>query len=173
MTKPRPRTRCNNQPDTDTLFEQANRQWEAGRLKSAFRLFLAGAEAGDSSSQINLGNFYSDGIGVKPDRARALQWYRRAYHRGERAAASNIGILYRTENKLAQALAWFEKAVQLKDGDANVEIAKIYLDRNEPTLAVHYLKRARRAKPCDITGDSREEAERLLQQMSASAKRRR
>ena len=102
---------------------------------------------------------------MKPNRALALYWYRRAYLQGERCAASNIGIVYRDEKKLRRALAWFERAVKLKDGDANLEIAKIYLQRNDRTRAVRYLKQFCKAKPEDVTEASKEEAEKLLRRL--------
>jgi len=55
------------QPDRDRKLQEAHRQWEVGKLTSAFRLFLAVAKTGDESAQLNLGNFYSEGIGVKPN----------------------------------------------------------------------------------------------------------
>lgn len=41
----------------DFLFERASNQWDQGNLLSAYRLFLAGAKAGDAGCQVNLGNF--------------------------------------------------------------------------------------------------------------------
>lgn len=153
------------QPDLDRKFEQANRQWEAGKLGSAFRLFLTAAKAGDLGAQLNLGNFYSDGIGVKPNRVKALYWYRRAYGRGSGSAANNIGVLFHDEKRLKQALAWFERAVKLRDCDANLKIAKIDLYKNNRAKAIQYLKQALWAKTDDITEGSREEAHHLLKQL--------
>ncbi|MGB7760519.1 MAG: hypothetical protein WBL61_11855 [Bryobacteraceae bacterium] len=166
MAKSVLRARRHQQPDRDRKLQQAHTQWEAGELTSAFRLFLAVAKAGDEGAQVNLGNFYYEGIGVKPNRAKALYWYRRAYGRGCGCAASNIGVLFRDEKKLKQSLAWFERAVKLRDGDANLEIAKIYLRLNEPAKAVQYLNRALRVKQDDITEGSKEEAQQLLAQLN-------
>jgi uncharacterized protein len=152
--------------DTDLMFQRADEHWESGNTKSAFRLFLACAKAGDPSCQLNLGNFYSEGIGVRPNRELALYWYRRAYRQGHRSAASNIGLIYRDEDRLNQALAWFERAVKLRDGDANLEIAKIYLQRNDRTKAIRYLKQIGRAKSEDVTEASREEAAKLLARLT-------
>ena len=153
------------QPDLDRKLQEAHRQWEAGKLTSAFRLFLAVAKTGDEGAQVNLGNFYSEGIGVKPNAAKALYWYRRAYGRGYGCAVSNIGVLFRDKGRFKQSLAWFERAVKMRDGDANVEIAKIHLRRNERAKAAQYLKRALRVKEDEITEGSREEARQLLTQL--------
>jgi TPR repeat protein len=157
--------------ELDSLFQRADRQLEAGNLRSAFRLFLWGAKAGDTSCQVNLGNLYADGTGVKPSRERALYWYRRAYRRGETCAASNIGVVFRDEGNFKRALAWFERAAELKDGDANLEIAKIYLARNDKTKAIHYLRETRKAE--SVTEASEEEAEKLLKQFGVKYGRRR
>jgi TPR repeat protein len=167
MSKVMIHAKWRDQADLDRKFAEANSQWEAGKLRSAFRLFLVAAKAGDQGAQLNLGNFYSDGIGVKPNRAKALYWYRRAYQQGSGSAASNIGILFRDEKRFNRALAWFERAVNLRDGDANVEIAKIHICRNERAKAIRYLKRALRAKRDDITEGSREESHHLLEQLEA------
>ena len=162
MSKFTGRGRRYQHSEQDSLFERANKHWEEGKLQSAFRLFLASAKAGDSGSQVNLGNFYIDGIGVKANRAQALRWYRRAYLLGERSAASNIGLVFRDEQKLKYALRWFERARDLGDGDANLEIAKIYIDKNDRVKATGYLKQALKANADDVTEGSKEEANRLL-----------
>jgi TPR repeat protein len=54
------------------FFVRAGKQADNGNLKSAFRLFLAAAKAGDSSCQINLGNFYDEGTGIRRNRSAAM-----------------------------------------------------------------------------------------------------
>src|SRR5215471_3254691 len=112
---------------TDDLFVRAAAQEEKGNLRSAFRLYLADAKAGDSGCQVNLGNFYDDAIGVRRNRAAALRWYKLAYRRGSASAASNIGVMLRKEGHTRRALAWFERAVRLGDDEAHLDIAKHYL----------------------------------------------
>lgn len=149
----------------ETLFERANKQWENGALRSAFRLFLAAAKAGDTSSQVNLGYFYSEGIGVKRNRAHSLYWNRRAYRRHEGCAATNIAVLFRDEGNVLQALAWFERAVALGDNDARVEAAKLYLLKGKQPEAVRHLSLATMAGRNDITGAGLEEAQEILRRL--------
>jgi TPR repeat protein len=160
MGKSGSRVKRYQKSDLDRLFQRADKQWEAGKLNSAFRLFLTCAKAGDSGCQVNLGTFYRDGIGVKPNRDRALFWYRRAYRHGEAAAASNVGVIYRDEKNLKQALAWFQRA---KDGDADLAIALMYLQEQEQTKAIYYLERACKAER--VTEASRDEARQLLKRL--------
>lgn len=149
----------------DELFERANRQYDVGRFASAFQLFLKAAEAGDPSSQLALGNLYIDGVGVKRDRDTGMHWYRRAYRHGDGAAAYNIGIVYRDENKLNRAIGWFARAAKSKIGDANLEIAKIYLLKSDRDKATKYLKKIRKATREEVTEAGREEAAKLLKKL--------
>ena len=126
-----PKSRVNREAELEALFQRADEQYEKGNYKSAFRLCLAAAKGGSLSGQLNLGYFYKNGIGVKPNRKFALYWTRRAYRQGSGAAAHNIGLIFRDERKFNRAIAWFERAVRLNDGDANLEIAKIYLQKND------------------------------------------
>jgi TPR repeat protein len=152
--------------EADAMFARANEQWDRGALLSAFRLFLFAANRGDPSAQHNLGYFYDVGVGVKPNRAAAIYWYKRAFRHGCRAAASNIGTIFRDENNTQQALSWFRRAIRLGDADANLEVAKLYL-REEANVAkaIVHLKRTTRARRSDVTEGAKQEAQRLLKQL--------
>jgi len=152
-------------PNTEILFSRANEEWDHGKLRSAFRLFLSGARAGDPGAQVNLGYFYDTGLGMKPNRRQALYWYKRAFQQGYAPAATNIGTIFRDQRQLKKALVWFRRAVKLGDGDANLEIAKIYLrDEEEVGRAIPYLRRTIQARVAAVTEGSRREAQRLLEQ---------
>lgn len=150
------------QSENDALFARANRQWEQGKLRSAYSLLLLGAKRGDASAQHNLGYFYDVGLGVRPNRAKALHWYKLAYRRGSRVAASNIASIHKDEGDNASALAWYQRAARLHDGDANLEIAKLLIASNKMNSALKYLKRAFGGSARDVTQSAREEARRLL-----------
>jgi len=147
----------------DLLFIRADKLEESGDLRGAFRLFLAGAKAGDTGCQLNLGNYYDDGKGIRRNRAKALYWYKKAYRRGDASAAYNIAILWRNEHEPTRALPWFKRAVKMGDAEANLEIAK-YLLAAEDGLpkAIAHLERVCRSK--SVTEAGAEEAARLLKQ---------
>src|SRR5216684_1715323 len=84
---------------TDDLFTRADELEEKGKLKSAFRLFLAAAKAGDTGCQINVGNYYCDGKGIRRNLSVGLYWYKRAYRRGDASAAGNIGMTWKNQGK--------------------------------------------------------------------------
>jgi len=150
----------------DILFQRADKAWEAGDLRSAFRLFFRAAKAGDIGCQVNLGTFYCDGLGVKPNRVKALFWYRRAYRRGSAAAATNISNLYFHESRWNHQFAWLERAISLGDIDANLDIAKIYLKRGEGKKAIRHLRRVVKAKPnSEVAAVPWEKAQRTLRRL--------
>jgi uncharacterized protein len=166
MSKPKSDKKGSQESKADLLFAKASEQWDRGKLRSSFRLFLSAAKRGDPSAQHNLGYFYDVGVGVKQNRAAALYWYKRAFRRGYRTAASNIGTIFRDEEKTKQALSWFKRAISLGDADANLEVAKILLrEKGGTDKAIAYLKRTTKAKRSDVTDGSKEEANRLLKQL--------
>jgi uncharacterized protein len=162
-----PRSNMDQKEKLEVLFKRADEQYEKGNFKSAFRLCLIPAKRGNLRSQLALGYFYKNGIGVKPNRDLALYWTRRAYRQGSAAAAHNIALIFRDEGRLDRALAWFERAVKLHDGDASLEIAKIYLDRGDTARAIERLKEALRTDPIRMLSESRDEAKRLLKRLTA------
>ena len=148
---------------TDDLFTRAAEQVDKGNLRSAFRLYLAAARAGDRSCQVNLGNCYDDGTGVRRNRSAALYWYMRAYRRGESNAAHNLGVMWRNEQKFKRARNWFEKAVLLGDDEANLELAKHYLQvGRDPVKAVACLEKV--CKSNCVSQAGLEETSKLLKQ---------
>lgn len=151
----------------EDLFIRANREWERGHLRSAFRLFSIGARAGDPGAQTNLGHFYDTGKGVRPNRRQALYWYGRAFKGGYSAGAASIAIIHRDAGQTKKALMWFRRAVRLGDGDANLEIAKLYLREKKGTArAIPYLRRTiKSVSGTEVTEDSRQEAKRLVKQL--------
>jgi TPR repeat protein len=165
MPKTSARVKRYQQAELDDLFRRADAQLEKGEFRSAFRLFLTAAKAGDPACQVNLGNLYLVGTGVRPNVDMAVDWYRRAYRKGYSPAANNIAVALRRQGKLKEALAWFERAITKDDCDANLEAAKIYIEENEPAKAIPYLKRMRGCKPESLTEGSREEGEHLLGQL--------
>lgn len=145
--------------NSDLLFDRASKSWEDGKLLSAFRLFLAGAKAGDTGAQFNLGYFYAVGIGVKRNRERAILWYKEAYRAGLGAAASNLAALFLAEGDSTTALKWYHRAIALRDADANVEVARIYTRQGRmPSEIEPFLRHALDAAPDEITQAAKEEA---------------
>jgi TPR repeat protein len=148
------------------LFTRASELDERGDHKHAFKWMLAAAKLGDSGAQVNVGNFYDEGKGVRRDRQKAFYWYRRAYRSGEWAAASNIAVMWRNENRHDRAVEWFKRAKKLGDKEADLEIARHYLlHTNEVRNAIKHLERVIEAHSkvrFSVTPAGAEEAMHLL-----------
>jgi TPR repeat protein len=153
--------RSTRKDKAEALFIRADHEDEGGNLRTAFRLMLGAAKLGDIGAQVNVGNYYDAGKGVRRNRIAALYWYKRAYRRGYPTAAHNLGILWQREKEFKRALAWFHRSVELGDQESNLEIGKHYLHyENDPRKAISYL---RKVKPSRwITEASQEEAAKLL-----------
>jgi TPR repeat protein len=146
---------------SEALFFRADKKWNSGDLQAAFRLFLAAAKAGDKAAQLNVGNCYDTGSGIRRNRSSALYWYKRAYRRGDASAATAIGTVWRDAGKPQRALTWFLRAVKLGDEDSNLDIAKHYLvNEKDPQAAIPYLEKV--CQSDRVTEASAEEAKRLL-----------
>lgn len=157
----------NETPNLESLFLQAERYEEAGDFKSAFKCLLASAQAGDTSSQLNLGNFYADGKGIKKNLAEAARWYKKAYKNGDRTGALNLAIDRRNEGRTRSAVIWFKKAVAMNDGDAFIALAKIYRTRKGgQRTAIDLLRQVLLMNRTDISDDGKEEAASLLKEIT-------
>ncbi|MGH9681013.1 MAG: hypothetical protein ACRD4Y_13780, partial [Candidatus Acidiferrales bacterium] len=146
------------------LYQRGEDAWRRGRLRSAFRLLLAAAEAGLPGAFGTLGNFFHLGRGVRANPDAALYWYKRAYRDGDRSVANNIGCVLRDRNQVRQAIKWFQRAVRQDDGNANLNIAKIYLRKGYPAGALPYLNKTCRS--AWATEGAKEEARFLLKKLT-------
>lgn len=148
--------------ERDILFRQADQLMDEGKYRRAATLFLRMANAGDDSSQLNLGCLYSEGRGVPRDDAKALYWYRRAYRQGSPYAATSIGLLYRDQERFKMAIRWLERGLAMGDHDAALDLGRIYLERlHDPARAARYLAMVTDRKSI-VTEASREAARELL-----------
>src|SRR5207249_11084858 len=107
--------------------------WDSGNLRSAFRLMLSAAKLGDTAAMSTSGTSMMRGL-VSGTTAKWRCFGTAKLIAGAIfAGASNIGVVYRMENKPRRALRWFERAVALGDTDANLEIAQVYIrDLEDP-----------------------------------------
>jgi TPR repeat protein len=145
----------------ESLFIRADQLRDSGDLRSAFRLFLAAAKAGDKAAQLNVGYCYDTGSGTRPNRAAALYWYKRAYRRGDPGGAKNIGTILRDEHEPQRALSWFKRAVKLGDDGSNLEIAKLYFqNERNPSKAIAFLEKV--CKSNRVTEGELEQAKQLM-----------
>jgi TPR repeat protein len=108
------------------LFKAANVAWDSGDLRQAFKLFTQAAQLGDVSSQLDLGYFFDQGLSVKKDKKKAIEWYYKAYLRGDAGAANNIGTVYRDLGDTNKMLWWFRRAAAMGDPDVILDLGRRY-----------------------------------------------
>jgi hypothetical protein len=63
-------------------------------LKTALKVWLEAAEAGDPEAQVTVGEIYERGLGTEPNYAAAAQWYQKAVDQKYSRALFNLGTLY-------------------------------------------------------------------------------
>jgi TPR repeat protein len=157
----------NKEQDAEALFLKAERYEEKKDFRNAFKCLLTAAELGDAGCQINLGNFYAWGRGVRKNLKEAAHWYKKAYKNGDRCGALNLAIDKRNAGNVRSAVIWFKKAIAMNDGDACIELAKIYIPRKHgQKAAAELLRQALLMGRDDISDAGKEEAESLLKEIT-------
>jgi uncharacterized protein len=112
----------------EALYLRAEILDDRGRFAEAYPLLLKAAKVGDSSSQLMLGNYLSDGRkGVPKDPARAVSWYKRVFAQGSASGAYNLAVHYFQSEDIDEAIRWFERAAGADDYSAHLALAKIWL----------------------------------------------
>ncbi len=97
----------------DDYLTIANALWDAGKEKEAFKYFREGAKKGDDGCQLNLGAFYSRGIGTVTDTKKAFYWWKQSFKSsGSSAAAESLAVTYLETGKYIKAVKWFVKIIE-------------------------------------------------------------
>jgi len=156
----------------ELLHMEADLLDERGRYAEALPLVLKGAKAGDTSCQILLGNYLSDGRkGIPVDQRRAIYWYKQAYRQGSSTGASNLAMHYRKRGDVDEAYRWYELAVKSGDNEAHLALAKIWLhDRANKAKAIKHLKAVFRGNPHNVSELGRDEARVMLRRLATADK---
>jgi uncharacterized protein len=151
----------------DLLYMEADLLDDSRRYPEALPLLLKGAKAGDTSCQILLGNYLSDGRkGVPINQERAVYWYKQAYKQGSSTGAHNLAMHYRKQGDVDAAYRWYELAVKSGDNEAHLELAKIWLrDRGNKTKAIKHLKAVFRGAPHNVSELGCDEARVMLRRL--------
>lgn len=155
-------------PNTDVLLRIAYNAAEAGDFDLARRCYEKGAALGDAMCFQALGYMYDVGEGMVADKAMAMRLYRKAWRRGNHAAATNIAILYREMGKKRAMFQWYERVARAGDGSAQLDMAKCLLSgagvRKNVQAALRCLAAANASDY--ITEYEREEAQAMLAGLS-------
>lgn len=88
--------------------------YDRADYKSALRVWMPAAEAGDPEAQTNVGEIFEKGLGDEPNYEAAAHWYRQAAEQGYGRAQFNLGTLYEQGLGVPQdtvtALNWYRRA---------------------------------------------------------------
>jgi hypothetical protein len=88
--------------------------YDRSDYKSALKVWMAAAEAGDPDAQNNVGEIYERGLGGQPNYEAAVIWYQKAADQGYGRALFNLGTLYEqgqgVEQDRLKALNLYRKA---------------------------------------------------------------
>ena len=96
---------------------------------SALKLFETAAKNGSREAQHTLGYMYREGLGAKPNMAKAMAWYRKAAEQGHAPAQYNLALMYTqgegAKPDLATARKWFRRAADHGSVEAQVKLAEL------------------------------------------------
>lgn len=104
-------------------MEAACDLYETGERRRSVKLFKQAAIAGVIGAQVNLGNIYDAGDGVRCDFPTARYWYKRAIDQGSPEAAYNLAVSYLHRGNVRWARYWLLVAESLGDEDAHELLA--------------------------------------------------
>jgi hypothetical protein len=93
-------------------------------------MFSKGAAAGNADAISDLGTMYSNGMFVKQDLPKALDYYEKAIEAGNSFALNQLGVMYfngkGVERDYRAAAEYFQQAADLYDGYALKFLAIMY-----------------------------------------------
>ncbi len=129
--------------------------YQRGRYNTAFREATTRIERNpkDAAALTLLGELYNQGLGVKQDPKRALEWYRLAANEGDAHAMASLGLMAmdgRGQPKDPKAgRVWLEKAAAKGEATAAYNLALIQIGTGKPedlTAAAANLRKAAEAE---------------------------
>jgi len=101
-------------------------------------------------AQYQVGLDYAGGMGVKEDKAVALEWFQKAAEQGLVEAQFGVGLAFLngkgTDENATEAVKWFKKGAAQGYANAQYELGNCYLDGTgvpkDPVAGVNWLKQA-------------------------------
>ncbi|GJE54690.1 MULTISPECIES: tetratricopeptide repeat protein [Methylobacterium] len=125
-------------PASTANADMAYGAYQRGRYKTAFREASKRIETNpkDAAALTLLGELYNQGLGVKQDPKRALEWYRLAAGLGDAHAMASLGLMAmdgRGQAKDQKAgKHWLEQASEKGEASASYNLALLQLSSGKP-----------------------------------------
>ncbi len=95
--------------------------YDRADYRSALRVWMPAAEAGDADAQVSVGEIFERGLGDEPNYEAAKIWYEKAAAQGNTRAQFNLGTLYEQGLGVPQdrvaALNWYRRAWGIEADD--------------------------------------------------------
>ncbi len=89
-------------------------EFDRANYKTALKVWMPAAEAGDPEAQANVGEIYERGLNGEPNYEVAAFWYEKSAKQGNSRAQFNLGTLYEqglgVEKSKLESLNWYRKA---------------------------------------------------------------
>lgn len=89
--------------------------------KTALKVWMEAAKAGDAEAQTNVGEIFEKGLGTTPNYEAAALWYKLAAKQGNTRAQFNLGTLYELGSGVpldkVEALNWYRRAWGMAEDD--------------------------------------------------------
>jgi hypothetical protein len=118
----------------------------------------AAAELGDARAQTRLGEIYTHGIGVAPNRDMAIDWLRRAARQGSVVAEAQLGtLLMEGKTPPPEGVAWLRKAAEAGDAPSQYNLSRAYrlglgVPADTEQLVFWLRKAAEQGEPAGLDG---------------------
>jgi TPR repeat protein len=111
--------------------------YDRADYRTALKVWLPQAEAGDPEAQNYVGQIYEKGLGLEEDYQTAAYWYKKSAAQGFSEAQINLGYLYEkglgVTQDSAKALNLYRKASGIQDDSlefaSTVEVARVSQDK--------------------------------------------
>lgn len=131
--RPEPDNKANAQAPDDPNADLVYGAYQRGLYKTAFDLALKQAEEDKVPAAMTmLGELYANGLGVKRDYGKAIEWHQRAADLGDREAMFALAML-RISGRggppdRASAVKWLASSAKLGEPKAAYNLALLYMD---------------------------------------------
>lgn len=113
----------------EELYQKGIEAYNEDKPGSACFYFQQAAEQGHTGAEYWLGSCYDEGEGVREDKYKAMEWYRKAAEKGYMYAQHDLAELIEFElGGMTEAFGWYKKAADQGHTESALRVARLYKD---------------------------------------------